>query len=456
MNQKLRAAACVAVLGLVSVAGCGSGRSESSNPESPDSTTSVSASGTFGSLADVCGPGDAAGATDQGVTDTSITIGYGDDAGFPQAPGLGHAMSDAMKAFTAWCNDAGGINGREIIANYHDAAVTEVAHAVTEACATDFFLVGQGWSLDSAQEVTRRTCGLPAVAGYSASPQFSNAPLKWEPLPNPADKANVTPADYFTATFPDAVHKAATMYANFPATIDARDKTVAAFTTRGFDFLDCDQQYSIQGEADWRPFLQKLKDCGAEFVYYSGSAYPNFENVLTAAGQIDYEPIWYVDANFYTNDFRDWNTSGLADRTYMREYVTPFEEAADNPATQQYLDIVARYGGDTSLIGAQSASAFLLWATAAKACGSELTRSCVAGQLDTITDWTGGGLHASANPGANIPSSCGLMLGMSGQSYVRLAPEEPATYQCDPDAVVTVTGPVIDRARLDGNRISQL
>lgn len=41
----------------------------------------------FGDLPSPCGPGTASGATQTGVTDTSITIGYGDDAGFAQSPG---------------------------------------------------------------------------------------------------------------------------------------------------------------------------------------------------------------------------------------------------------------------------------------------------------------------------------------------------------------------------------
>ena len=79
----------------------------------------------------------------------------------------------------------------------------------------------------------------------------------------------------------------------------------------------------------------------------------------------------------------------------------PFEEAADNPATQQYLDIVEAVDGKVALLGAQSVSAWLLFATSAKACDLEndLSRSCV---LDTgrgITEWTGGGLHAANRPG---------------------------------------------------------
>lgn len=84
-------------------------------------------------MASPCGKGEAKGATQQGVTDTSITIGFGDDAGYPAAPGLNKEMSDAMKAMIKWCNDQGGINGRQIIGNYRDAAIMNVANVMTEA-----------------------------------------------------------------------------------------------------------------------------------------------------------------------------------------------------------------------------------------------------------------------------------------------------------------------------------
>ena len=48
----------------------------------------------------------------------------------------------------------------------------------------------------------------------------------------------------------------------------------------------------------------------------------------------------------------------------------PFEQADDVPALQQYIDIVEANDGDISQLGEQSTSAFLLWATAADACGA--------------------------------------------------------------------------------------
>ena len=79
----------------------------------------------FGDLESPCGEG-TQGRHRLGVTADSITIGYGDDAGYAAAPGLSHEITDAMEAIMDWCNDQGGINGRQIEGNYYDAKMTEV------------------------------------------------------------------------------------------------------------------------------------------------------------------------------------------------------------------------------------------------------------------------------------------------------------------------------------------
>jgi len=441
----------------IALAGCGGSRGGSAEEPAPGSTpaTSAATESAFGTLASPCGPGDAAGSTDQGVSDTSISIGFGDDAGFANSPGLNHEISDAVKAMTAWCNDQGGINGRELDATYYDAAITEVNNAMTSACSREFFLVGESWALDSAQEQTRRNCGLPAVPASAVSPQFSNGPLMWQAIPNPVEYWSTSAAAQLAELYPEKVKKAATVYGNFAATIDTKDKTEATFPEFGWNFVGCDQEYNLQGEADWKPFVQRLRDCGVEVVYFIGSPYPNFENLLGAADQLGYEPIWYVDSPFYNQQFAAWNVDGNANNVYFRLGVVPFEEAAPGSATQTYLDLIQANGGGTSLGGISATSSFLLWATAAKACGSELTRECVAQQLQKTHEWSGGGLHAPTDPGANRPSDCGMLMKMSGTSFERVTPSASDQFACDPAYVTKVTGPVIDRAKLDANGISQ-
>src|SRR5690606_24633443 len=221
----------------------------------------------------------------------------------------------------------------------------------TAACDQVFMLVGEAWALDSGQEEARLGCDLPAVPTYSVSPEFANAPLMYQSVPNPADIFDSGHAEQLAELFPDEIKRSAVMFANFAATQDTKDKYLQAFPEYGFEFLDCPQEYNILGEPDWRPFAQKLKDCGAELVYYAGQPYPNFQNLLDAAAQIDYSPIWLVDSNAYLESFAEWNSSGNGDNVYLRSNFWPFEQAEHSPATQQYMDIVSASGGTVSQLG---------------------------------------------------------------------------------------------------------
>ena len=87
---------------VLTASACNSNRGTSSTGSTSagvtTATSASSTSSTFGTLASPCGPGSAHGATEQGVTDTSIRIGYGDDRGFSQSPGLDQEMGDAVTA----------------------------------------------------------------------------------------------------------------------------------------------------------------------------------------------------------------------------------------------------------------------------------------------------------------------------------------------------------------------
>lgn len=413
----------------------------------------------FGDLASPCGEGTASGATAKGVTDDEITIGYGDDAGFASAPGLSHELSDAMTAIIEWCNEQGGINGRTVTGNYYDAKVLDVQGAMTAACNDDtFMLVGQGYVLDSAQEQTRVGCGLGSVPAYAVSPEFAHGPLTATPVPSPADFAPAQYLSSFAETFPEEIKRVGLSYADFPATLDTLARVRAGAAPFGYEFLDCDQVYGVNGEDDWRPLAQGFKDCGAEVVMFIGSPNPNFQNFLVAAAQIDYTPLYLLETNYYDQQFANWNADNgnIADNVYIRQTYIPLEEAADNPATQRYIDLIDEYGGDKAVLGVQAMSAFLLWATGAQACGSGLTRDCVLDEIATIDEWTGGGLHVASNPASNMPPECGMVMKMNGDTFERWDPPQVGSFDCDPSYVQPVTGETVDRVALGPDRVSTL
>ena len=454
-RRGLAGGALLLVLALV-LGACGSGRDDAGD----DSSTATTAAGggspeTFGALQSPCGPGEPSGSPDQAVDATSVTIGYGDDAGFQGNPGSNHQMSDAVRALMAWCNEQGGINGRQVKGNYYDARITEVNNVMTEACTQVFMLVGQGFALGGSGEQTRLGCGLPSVPGLLGGSDVANAPLMVTAAPQPVDHMNVEGAAAMAKAHPQQVAKAAIMLPNFPATIDYTQRVTGTFPSVGWTFLDCTQTYPITGVTDFKPFLQKLKDCGAEVVFTTDTA-ANFENVLDAANQIEFHPLWMATSSLYDANFSGWNRNGNADGVYFANVFTPLEDTRAGSANAAYVDIVTANGGDTSYTGQQAASAFLLWATAAQACGNELTRACVMQQLKGIHDWDAGGLSSPQDPGGNKPGTCGLVMRVEGTAFVQWQPETLGEFSCDPSYLAEVDPPIDSAAslQLDADRIA--
>ncbi|MCU1398654.1 MAG: hypothetical protein JWN62_1763 [Acidimicrobiales bacterium] len=421
-------------------------------------TTTAPAGETFGDLPSPCGAGTASGATDKGVTDTNITIGYGDDEGYAAAPGLDKEMSDAMKAMIAWCNQQGGINGRQVVGNFYGANVTEVDKAMTQACADKvFMMVGEGYVFDSGQEQIRIGCQLAAMPGFAVSGAFNQGPGVRLSVPAPGDQVALSGAYAAAALFPDAVKKAAFVYAKYPATQEPRDKYAAGFPAAGWNFLDCDQYYGIGGEADWTPFATALQACGVDAVVFVGSPNPNFQNLLAAAKQVGFNPtMWYTENNEYDSDFAKWNgdNGGAGNNVYVRTGYVPFEEATPDSAVQKYLDLVNADGGKPAILGEAATSSFLLWATAVQQCGSEVTAKCVFEKVDAIHDWSAGGLHSPGDPGANQTSPCGILLKLDGASFTRVSPT--SGFDCQDKYVAPVSTPAVAAAMLGPDRVSTL
>ena len=396
----------------------------------------------FGTLPTPCGPGSAKGATDQGVTDTSIHIAYGDDRGYSGSPGLDQEMGNAVKSFINWCNNQGGINGRKVVGDYYDAAVLNANTVMTQACKTDFMLVGEGFALDQSAEQTRLGCNLVQVPGFAVGSDVANAYESYQPTPNPVNWSPVSSAYQVKGLFPSKVQKVGEYSENLSPVEVSMAKAKQAFEQTGWKYLNCPFQIQYTGEPDYTPFAQKLQSCGAQIVYTDVSPSPELYGILQADNQLGYNPIWVGDTNLYSPQFAKWNTSGLGNNFYVRSAYAPLN-ATNVPAVKQFLSIV-KASGPTNQLGEQAASAFLLWATEAKACGSTLTRQCMVNKLATVTAWTGGGMSAPGNVAKNTPPQCGVLLRLQNTKYVQVVPKKLGTYQCSSKFVVPNSGAVLN------------
>ena len=431
----------VAAVAALAAGACSSSRGSSSTTTSGPATTAGGGASTtaapagkmFGTLPSPCGPGTAKGATEQGVTDTSIHIAYGDDRGFSGSPGLDQEMGDAVKGMIKWCNDQGGILGRQIVGDFYDAAITQTTTVMQQACKTDFMLVGEGWALDEAAESIRVGCNLAAVPGFTVGPDVANGPMMFQAVPNPVDYLPASPYFEMAKLFPDLVTKYDFLHTTLAsATEVSYAKSQEAMTAAGWTNANCGVTINYGGEPDYKPFAQKYQTCGVKLIFNNLGAGPPLFGMLTAIDQLGLKLTYLMETNDYSTQLSSWNTSGIADNAYFRDAFIPLEEASQVPAVQQYLDAVKAVGGKVDQLGQQAASSFLLWATEAKACGSNLTRQCMLNNLSKVHNWTGGGLHAQADPGGNVPPQCGMLLKLTGTTFSQFYPKTLGQFDCDP------------------------
>ncbi|MDH6680342.1 hypothetical protein M2284_004571 [Rhodococcus sp. LBL1] len=407
----------------------------------------------FGTLASPCGKGDAKGATDQGVSDTEIKIGYGDDRGFAKSPGLNKEMSDAVSAMIDWCNEQGGINGRKIVGTDYDAAMTQANSVMQDACRTQFMMVGHGFAMDQTSEQTRVACNMAAVPGFTVSPDAANGPMTYQGVPFPVDVANASVWFQMGEMHPDLKNDFALVGSTMPTIITSLTKTKSMAEAAGFKLKDCGITINYEGEASYVPFAEKVKACGAKGLWTSRSPVPAEFNFFKAVDQVGIDPIILGEATWYGNSVQAFNKdTGLLDNLNAGMTFQMLENDK-NAAVKQYKDLVTAKGGKTALLGMQSTSSFLLWATAAKECGSDLTRQCMINELSKIHEWDGGGLHAASDPGKNIPAQCGLVVSIKGADYSQAFPTTAGEFKCDPQYLVK-TDPSTWGTELNADRIS--
>jgi ABC-type branched-subunit amino acid transport system substrate-binding protein len=390
----------------------------------------------FGTIEAPCGPGDASGATDQGVTDDAIEIATISDPGGP-VKGLNQGIHDSMEAFVAWCNDLGGVNGRPLELTLLDAKVVAYQEVVKEACGFAFALVGGGGALDFLGAQDQVDCGLVDVAGYTVSAEKAGADLTFQPIPNPTYLYNVGTAQWIAEEYPEVLDRAASVYGDVPVAINQQKRHQEAYEQVGFEFVY--ETATALNEVNYGPTVVAMKNAGVEYFTFT-STYQELVNLQKAMRQQDFQPtVVDLEANFYNQDYPAQGGEAV-EGSFVRITSWPFEEADANPATRQYLDIMAEHqpDGKIELLGVQGFSAGLLFATAAKAAGRDLTRERLMEELGQIHEWDGGGLHGPNDPGNHTPGNCFVVMVVQDGEFVRHHPDEG--FACPEEGRVELTG----------------
>ncbi|WP_436789341.1 ABC transporter substrate-binding protein [Yinghuangia sp. YIM S10712] len=433
-----RTVTTLAVVALLAVGCADRGDSDSENQAgATPQPTAVSAD--FGDLKGVCQPGGATGSPAQGVTADEIKVGVMSDVGFTK----NSEFLDAAKVFTSWCNDAGGINGRKLVANIHDTKMVEVRQRIAEACREDFALVGGSAALDGMGVKERLSCLLPDFAAQVVQAEADGSDLQ---IRTQARAISYAPYAGFYHWLLKEAHPASgsslgIIVGDSPSVKITGAKVVESLKAAGGSVV-YEDLFPAAGVSDWTPYAQTIKNKNVRGLVFYGQ-YAQLAKLEQALTNIGHKLDW-IDANnnAYTPAFIEL----LGDQVISTQNnvadlsgINPLENAAASPATQKVVDLFQKYapGAKVTLPVLRAFVSWLVFAKSAASCGDELTRKCVYEAARAEKAWTGGGLQAPVDLSTNdAPITCFNVVQATAEGW-KIPDFKPdnGPYRCDAPAV---------------------
>jgi len=348
VRVSIRAAAAIAAAGLIA-AGCSRAGSSSTSTStsasasaSASSSSSAAAAGSFGSVQGVCHGGSATGNTDQGVTSSQIKLGVLTDVGFTKDPQL----ETTAKVFTSWCNAAGGVDGRKLVADIHDTAMLNVVQAMSAACSSDFVLAGGSAALDGLAVSTRLKCLLPDFDAQVVMPQNNGSGIQIYPIP----WSHTYPvySGYYSwllkQKYPHSAN--AVGIVSGASVITQIDDALVTQTVKAVGGnVIYNGSFPPTGVTDWTPYAEAIKNKGVKGITFYGEV-TQLAALEAALDNIGYKLDW-IDANTnaYGTNFIQVAGKALSEQHNYADLpgIYPVEKAADNPATEQVVKLFAQY-----------------------------------------------------------------------------------------------------------------
>ncbi|MGH2728809.1 MAG: ABC transporter substrate-binding protein, partial [Actinomycetota bacterium] len=381
-------------------------------------------------------PGGNGGATDKGVTATSITLTTASDVSGVQG-GLFKSTHQAMSAWAAMINSQGGLFGRRINLKPRDtqARDTQNAAVVLDACADSFALVGSMSAFDGGGASAGQECGIPDITAITVNDKRAKATNVYPVYPVRADKIPIGTANYIKEKYPGVIQNAAMVYLNAGVTKSNAQQRVKAYESVGFKF----KYYEVQIlEANYTPTVQKMRDDGVKYVSMVAN-YQSIQKLLLAMDQQNWFP-----------EVRDWDSVAYAqpflscgggpctaaDGSLIFMNITMNEEAAGNPELQLYQQWLSRVapGAKPDYFGFYAWSAGQLFAKVHKDVGAKITRKAFLDALKSVHSWNGNGLHAAHDIGNKIMSPCFMYVEVKSNKFAR---KDPASgFMCNKGPVV--------------------
>ena len=399
------------------------------------------AAGQFGTLKKVCAPGPGTGGSGRGIVGKTIHVATLADPGAAAAPGLGQEFFDVADAFAKWCNAAGGINGRTVVVDKRDSKLFNGAAVILQACLSDFMVVGGANALDATTVKPREGCKLGSIPAYTASPEAYSSKYQVVPVGSP-------PTIYPAAN----MRLLADAYPDTKQGLGIAGSSLASLRPQGLRAQEAWQKLGNKVSVlqdrpalvpNYRPFLEQMKQDGAkaDFEIVAQDASP----IFTAMNDTGFNPEWVLfGQTFYSPKSVQ---AAAAIKKFPPSYVDlneiPYELADQFPVVQQVKDIMGSGAANLDAFSALAFNSWLVWASSATACGSNLTQDCVLQKAGDLTNWDAGGFFAPLAKPLREPqiSDCRAIVRLTTSGWVydkKVTQPNKSIYNCGPQNLLTV------------------
>ena len=378
-------------------------------------------------------PGGNGGATDVGVTATSINIANVSDV-TGAVPGLFEDARFAVQAYAKYFNSRypGGIYGRHLTVEALDSQLDSGAarSASIQACNDSFAGVGSISAFDQGAAPAIAACrskgGLfPDLRGLATTDQMKQVPNAFPmQAAGTGDQRSFGQYAWVAAKFPQVIKKAVFVYSDGEVTRqNAQQDMEATANIYGFHWVD--EIPVATTETNYAPAAQQIKSDGAEYVTFVG-AYQQAANLARAMDQFQFHPTVYMPTvTAYTPNFlAQAGPTVEGGNVFLAMPTSLVEERASNPELAlygQWLQQVKPGALPTSL-GQFSWGAAALFVKLAIAAGPQLTRGKVIDLVRLEHAWSPNGMYPQNDVGGRRMTDCVVVVNIRNNKFVRYLP----------------------------------
>ena len=370
-----------------------------------------------------------------GLTASSVTVGNVST----ESLGLFTGSIVGTKAYAAYVNSQGGVNGRQLVVDAQDDQFTGAKNKqLTQSAAqSDFALVGS-FSLEDSfgGSVMAQNPNVPDVS-TTLDPTLSKLPNSYSA--NPTGKGWPTgPVNYFGKKYPQQKLHTGVLASTYPSALATWKKEKPVLTRAGYKVTYFATVPITQ--TDFNQNVITMRNAGVQLILIDQLPQNYAGALLKAMSQQNFHPKLIIGTAAYSQQLvASAGGPAAADGSNVEMPNALFlgEDAQVIPADATFLKWVQRVSPGFkpdyyTLAGWANAQ---LFTQALKAAGKSPTQGSVQQQLRKITSFNASGLLAPSNPAAGLPSTCYLVAKIANGTFVR-SNDPPVSgpthgYRCD-------------------------